>query len=287
MKKYSKQKVYMLSLILVVLFSLVLFFFPETIKYPYSYSAIQDKKVLVSDGNNNLNSKEKEIEKYASQRESLEKSKLEEKKEALTLKKNIKSSDFKLDIPSLLISLEQKSYDNNIELKIHYDKIAAISAEQGPAQESQPQTEQGQNQEPQTEQAQNKEGTQSEQGQPQSKEGTESQTEQNQAENQQTLAGKPVENNSQNTQGQENTEENKASEDPFDSANLQNSALKIDGLNTTIVPITIKGNFSEVRDYIKYLDELGMIEPSTVSIKSTGKKVTAKVVLNVFHGEVL
>lgn len=286
MKKYSKQKVYMLSLILVVLFSLVLFFFPETIKYPYSYSAIQDKKVLVSDGNNNLNSKEKEIEKYASQRESLEKSKLEEKKEALTLKKNIKSSDFKLDIPSLLISLEQKSYDNNIELKIHYDKIAAISAEQGPAQESQPQTEQGQNQETQSG-PQNKEGTQSEQGQPQSKEGTQSQTEQNQAENQQTVAGKPVENNSQNTQEQENTEENKASEDPFDSANLQNSALKIDGLNTTIVPITIKGNFSEVRDYIKYLDELGMIEPSTVSIKSTGKKVTAKVVLNVFHGEVL
>lgn len=285
MKKYSKQKVYMLSLILVVLFSLVLFFFPETIKYPYSYSAIQDKKVLVSDGNNNLNSKEKEIEKYASQRESLEKSKLEEKKEALTLKKNIKSSDFKLDIPSLLISLEQKSYDNNLELKIHYDKIALISSEQGQNQENQPQTEQGQNQETQSG-PQNKEGTQADKGQPKNQE-TQSQTGQNQAENQQTVAGKPVENNSQNTQGQENTEENKASEDPFDSANLQNSALKIDGLNTTIVPITIKGNFSEVRDYIKYLDELGMIEPSTVSIKSTGKKVTAKVVLNVFHGEVL
>lgn len=284
MKKYSKQKVYMLSLILVVLFSLVLFFFPETIKYPYSYSAIQDKKVLVSDGNNNLNSKEKEIEKYASQRESLEKSKLEEKKEALTLKKNIKSSDFKLDIPSLLISLEQKSYDNNIELKIHYDKIAAISAEQGQAQENQPQTEQAQNGE---KQPQNKEGTQTEQSQPQSKEGTQSQTEQNSVKNQETVAGKPVENNTENTQEQEDTEKNKESKDPFTPENLQNLALKIDGLNTTIVPITIKGNFSEVRDYIKYLDELGMIEPSTVSIKSTGKKVTAKVVLNVFHGEVL
>ena len=48
-------------------------------------------------------------------------------------------------------------------------------------------------------------------------------------------------------------------------------------------PIEVKGAFFKVRDYLKFLDELGLIEPSSVKMTTDGMEVTAEITLNIFH----
>ena len=58
------------------------------------------------------------------------------------------------------------------------------------------------------------------------------------------------------------------------------------GINVNTIPIQISGSYANVRNYIRYLDEVGMIEPSSVVLMSEGRKVSGSVMLNIFHGEV-
>ena len=57
----------------------------------------------------------------------------------------------------------------------------------------------------------------------------------------------------------------------------------IDSIDVTTIPIEVKGTFFKVRDYLKFLDELGLIEPSSVKMTTDGMEVTAEITLNIFH----
>ena len=59
----------------------------------------------------------------------------------------------------------------------------------------------------------------------------------------------------------------------------------IDSIDVTTIPIEVKGTFFKVRDYLKFLDELGLIEPSSVKMTTDGQVVTAEITLNIFHGK--
>lgn len=58
------------------------------------------------------------------------------------------------------------------------------------------------------------------------------------------------------------------------------------GMQTAIVPLEIEGGYKNVRQYISYLDETGLIRPSSINMISEGKTVKAKINLNVMYGEV-
>lgn len=87
------------------------------------------------------------------------------------------------------------------------------------------------------------------------------------------------------------TEEDKDEDDvapsqPAPKANPSTAIPEIEGIDVTTIPIQVSGSYYNVRNYIRYLDEVGMIEPSSVVLTSEGRKVSSSVVLNVFHGEV-
>lgn len=266
MKKITKEQKYMASLFVIVVTSIILFFYPELVKYPYSYTSIEEKKSMVEENNGTLTSNELAIKGLVSQKEGKTTEENKVNNEALKLKRNINVDDFKLDIPSLLISLEQKSYDKNLKLTIQYDLIKTVGA---------------------TQTFGNPEGDPSEPTNPSEKpEGapgsdpakTDEANKETSSEGDKTIAGQPV-------KDEETNKKNAKVE--FSAEEIEKGVLTIDGLNTTIVPIIVEGKYNEVRSYIKYLDEIGLIEPSSVELSSKEKKVTAKIVLNIFHGEVL
>ena len=86
-------------------------------------------------------------------------------------------------------------------------------------------------------------------------------------------------------EGEDKSEqENKSTPAPMPTPN--SSIPEIPGINVNTIPIQISGSYANVRNYIRYLDEVGMIEPSSVVLMSEGRKVSGSVMLNIFHGEV-
>lgn len=55
------------------------------------------------------------------------------------------------------------------------------------------------------------------------------------------------------------------------------------GLNMTIIPIKVEGEFVNVRKFIHFLDTINYIEPSEVVINSLGDKVIGDIALTVYH----
>lgn len=278
MKKITKEQKYMASLFVIVVTSIILFFYPELVKYPYSYTSIEEKKNAVEQNNGTLTSNELAIKGLVNQKEGKTTEENNVNNEALKLKRNINVDDFKLDIPSLLISLEQKSYDKNLKLTIQYDLIKTVGATQtfgnpegNPSEPTNP-SEQLEGTTP----GATPETTPAEGASDPTK--TDEANKEIASEGDKTIAGKPVENEETNK---------KNAKVEFSAEEIEKGVLTIDGLNTTIVPIIVEGKYNDVRSYIKYLDEIGLIEPSSVELSSKEKKVTAKIVLNIFNGEVL
>lgn len=56
------------------------------------------------------------------------------------------------------------------------------------------------------------------------------------------------------------------------------------GFNTTIIPLTVEGQFRDVRNFINYLDKINYIDNTSISLSSNGEKVTGKILISVFHG---
>lgn len=73
----------------------------------------------------------------------------------------------------------------------------------------------------------------------------------------------------------------------FDQEAINAAANVDDGFDRTVVPVLIVGGFHEVRNYIKYLDGLGLIDPTKVILNSDEKVVTSQILLSIVHGEVL
>ena len=298
MKKITKEQKYMVSIFFVIITSVILFLYPEIVKYPYSFTSIEEKKSSIEQANSQLISNETSIKQLAKEKEATELEENNVNNEALRLKRNINSDDFKLDIPSLLISLEQKANEKSLKLNIHYDKIQTVKdagseiSGQGEDVGSKDQTANpdtntdnkvtSENSNEKTDS--NKQSAENKTAQETVKDAngtttTEQTKTGDSANTEKTVGGQPVEN-------KEN--DDKASKsDEFTDEDLKKGLLTINGLDTTIVPIVVIGSYSEVRSYIKYLDELGLIEPSFVELESKEKKVTAKIVLNIFNGEVL
>lgn len=274
MKKITKEQIYVSSIFLIIVASIILFLFPEVIKYPYSYTNISEKKALVEVENSRLIQNESAIQGLTKNYEDKKTQENMINNDAVDLKRNVNEKDFVLNIPSILISLEQESYKNNLNLSIYYNQIKTIDDSETPIVPETPTA-------PET-----SEKTDSETDSTESKEDLEK-TEENidskdKTEEEKTIGGESVD--KENKDDGNETEEEKES---FSNEDIEKGTLKVDGLNVTVIPVTIEGSYNSVRSYIKYLDEIGMIEPSSVEIISEEKKITAKIILNVFHGEVL
>ena len=245
MKFIKKEYGYIILIMLIIAGSGVLFFYPKAIeyKYPYSYENLTNKKQTVETNNGTLKQNEGVIRSSMNELEDIKMMEEMKSDEAFEVRKTIKESDFDFKISSILISLEQRSYENNVDLKIAYSSIKHITSD-GTVNDYQPEV--------------------------------------NYDEQENT-----DENNSDIIiNEQEEEQENIQVEPEFTEETINKGTVQIEGIDVAVIPIIVEGSYYNVRNYIKYLDQIGMIEPSSVILDSEEKVVKGKIILNVFHGEV-
>ena len=248
----SKQLWQIVAIIAIIVASVILLFVPQAIdnKYPYTYQNIQDKKDNVNSLNQALLSNEGTIQTSIQRLEEIEKEDEIIKEEAFKIRKGIKETDFELHIPSVLIALEQNAIKNNVEIVIGYNSMQE-TADDGETSQPAPSNE-------------------------------------NEASEDVTITEEETTGETETGEEQEgedkSEQENKSTPAPMPTPN--SSIPEIPGINVNTIPIQISGSYANVRNYIRYLDEVGMIEPSSVVLMSEGRKVSGSVMLNIFHGEV-
>lgn len=262
---------------MIVILSAVILFMPDLIeqKYPWTYQNIQDKKSELISVSETLSSNEREIQYLKQNLKDLEKREEEVAENVFQLKKGMKDSDFQIDIPSFLITLEQKAYEGEVDLLIGYNSLkttkGSISYQEPPILDENGVPVES-SVEGELDESQSEQDTPQENGAPEGVEANES-----------TPEGIEVNKSTAETEDSkdgENKEEDKGPE-------INNNAEipVIDSIDVTTIPIEIKGTFFKVRDYLKFLDELGLIEPSSIKMTTNGLKITAEITLNIFHGE--
>lgn len=268
--------------VLVVAASIVLFFFPNVVGYEKSYVAIEEKKDTIEVNNQNIKQNEAEIasldSSVASLKEQAQMVKTNADREQAALSEVPKT----LDIPSLLISMEKEAQAKKITLKVDYANIQKNSVGTAPTQQPEPNS---------TQPAPN-----TSQPAPNTSQPADSNSQSggpitqpvvpNTQPSVPTAAqpGSPVD-------SAENAEERSANErmdrNAIDYSNRNNAVQAASsGLQTAVVPIEVSGGYKNIREYISYLDGLGLVRPYSVNMVSDGKVVTANISLNIMYGEV-
>lgn len=59
---------------------------------------------------------------------------------------------------------------------------------------------------------------------------------------------------------------------------------QIKNVDVTVIPIRINGKYSDVRKFIRYLDNLEYVDPGHIELDSDGTTVNGFILVNVFHG---
>ena len=267
-----------IAVIVIISVSIVVFFFPDTINNDkFSYENIVNKKDEVDSLTNMIISNESVIEEAIQRLHSTEKRAREVEKEANLVRQGVNDDYFVLDIPSLLIELEQNAYKNNVELKIRYNSIVSTlnRMNEGDTLEGEEYTEDF--------------------GEPADEDIYEdfNENEDSHEEDLSSVGGSLEEQEDEDvTLEKQNIDEEQdvnEEQDDDDEEEISLASLNlpdIEGISITVIPINISGKYSDVRNYIKYLDQVGVIEPYSVKLRSDGNSISGSVILSVFHEEV-
>lgn len=276
------------AIIVIVVLSSVILFIPNPIgqKYPWTYQNIQDKKKELISVSETLSDNERKIQSLKQNLQDLKKREKDSAEDVSQLKKGMKDSDLQIDIPSFLITLEQKAYETGVDLLIGYNSLITTkgsSSTQDPTLD-----ENGAPAESSTEGGVVDE--KGEQGTSQENKASEKTTEGIEVNESTTKENGTSETTTKGTEANDstaNTEDSKDGENKEEDKGpkIDNNVKipTIDSIDVTTIPIEVKGTFFKVRDYLKFLDELGLIEPSSVKMTTDGSEVTAEITLNIFH----
>ncbi len=299
--KANRIKIYqILAIIMIVVLSAVILFMPNLIeqKYPWTYQNIQDKKNELVSVSETLSGNEREIQHLKQNLQDLKKREKKAAEDVSQLKKGMKDADFQRDIPSFLITLEQKAYETGVDLLIGYNSLITTkgsSSHQDPTAESS--TEGGVDDDksgqgtPQENKTSDKTTEGIEVNESTTKENKASDKTTKETEANESTTGDPekttkeTEVNGSTTKAEDTKDGENKEEDKGPKINNNVKIPTIDSIDVTTIPIEIKGTFFKVRDYLKFLDELGLVEPSSIKMTTDGLEVTAEITLNIFHGE--
>lgn len=296
------------AIIVIVVLSSVILFIPNPIgqKYPWTYQNIQDKKKELISVSETLSDNERKIQSLKQNLQDLKKREKDSAEDVSQLKKGMKDYDLQIDIPSFLITLEQKAYETGVDLLIGYNSLITTKGssstqdptldENGSPAESSTEggvvDEKGEQGTPQENKASEKTTEGIEVNESTTKENSTSETttkgtevnESTTKENgtsETTTKGTEANDSTANTEDSKDGENKEEDKGPKIDNNVK--IPTIDSIDVTTIPIEVKGTFFKVRDYLKFLDELGLIEPSSVKMTTDGMEVTAEITLNIFH----
>lgn len=259
---------FVILIALTIITSAIIFLYPNLVDYPYSYNNLVEKQEQIENKNYDLNQNESILLGKVNEFERLEEEREMVYDEAFNLKRNIREEDFIMDMPAFLISMEQQAKSDKVKLIIDYNSIVTTSGSTTPSIEM-------------------SDGQHNSEGHPNDPNNEQEQLESDEQEEDER-------DNENNNDSEDNGENSNDKDSDSEEENLEADIMEvtsgqvtIEGLDVTTIPIRLEGSYSNIRDYLKYLDRIGMIEPSSINLTSEEKLVKGTVILNVFHGEVV
>lgn len=259
------------AIVVVIVSSTILFFFPSIVGYDKSYVSIGEKKEQFEENNNKMTANEAKIEKLKQDMETAYDAAKKKDEYADLLESKVNEDDFVLNKSALLITMDQEAKKNNVDLHVEYSKIVSSDSTGSPNVESDLE-----------ENKQNSDTSGNDKPTPD----TNVTVEEN---NQQQNTEQRENGTDTTTQNQDDTQDVDSSKNKgtsFTDEEISKGTVVIEGMQTTVVPIQIKGTYADISNYIEFLDTVGLIKPSSVYLESKGDKLQGKVILNVIHGEV-
>ena len=272
-KRTNKKGIYVFFLIVVIAANFVMFKYPDKIGWKYTIASIKEKKEINKELESNLKLNETQIEDSLNNLDSKKTEKQSVSKKYENIRKQVNENSFKLHYPSLLIDLEKNARISKVDLVIDYNNI----------KNSDSMGVDGMNDidipiEPEKD-IPKPEGEDIDKEVIDEKDGKGGQEE-----------TKELEKTEDNTD-EKDKELNKAEEKTIkkekerEQRRLSLQTPTIPGVMVVTIPLKITGSYSNIRSYIKFLDEVDMLEPALVDIISNGKEITAEILINVFYGE--
>lgn len=241
----------------VVIAGLLYFTFnSDKFNYKYGIQEIKNTTKVITDSQSIVDNFKAELEGKKSELKRVTEEYNAEKIKTDKTTRRITVQDLKLDLASLIIRLEDNARLNNLTFLIDYNG-----------------TEQTDNSK------ENVETTEvDEDGNP-----IEKVKERGDKVNEKVQEAKGEE-NQEETQEEKPEETNLFDEKSNALANIKEHAQidEIDGLQTVKVPITVTGSYYQIRNFMKFIETIDYITPSTVMLQSQGGTTKAVIILQVF-----
>lgn len=275
MKKNLKiDSFLLLSLLLLIINALVLINPTHTINYPYTFDKLEQKNQDIDIKQADYDSKAQLLRQKA---ETL-KSKREYARSLEPMinayQQAIYNTKWDLDIPSLIILLEQTAKDKKVDMTIYYDLIR--TADNQPVFEDpagiNPEAIPGNSQ---------SDGTTS----PDVQTATEPSDNANEQSSDTALSGQHAESAGiENIDGNKNTTGGTGQDIKTTVKEIMEDLTPplINGIKVTEIPIRLEGSYNEIKNYLSVMEDKDYIMPGFVDMASDGEKVEAIAVLYVF-----
>jgi len=311
------------GIIAIIALTVVTLFYPEVLGNEHSLQALEEKEASVTSLNGELRSTESIVQDAISNLERVQKDAESIKQDTERLRNGIQNTNFELHMPSILVSLEQKAKEYELELLIEYDgiKLAETASQSNPGEENRPDrdmpaegmpeggppadtgapTEGGAPTDdrapiegrPDAEREPERDGLG--QGGPDTTLPPEEKKEPTTEKEPEASAKAPAEKAStekapETASGKEEpapktTGKDSSTPDAIDTTIALQNIPSIPGVSVTIIPVRVNGTYANVRSFIQYLDEVDFMEDNFVDLHSYGDKVSGIIVFNVFHAE--
>lgn len=237
----------------VVIAGLLYFTFnSDKFNYKYGIQEIKNTTKVISDSQSVVDNFKAELEGKKSELKTVTEQYNAEKIKTDKTTRRITVQDLKLDLASLIIRLEENARLNNLTFLIDYNGTEQSSISKAETEATEEVDENG-NAIEKVKDRGNKVNEEIQEAKGEEKE------------------EKPEETNLFDENG-------KALENIKEQAELD----EIDGLETVKVPITVTGSYYQIRNFMKFIETIDYITPSTVMLQSQGGTTKAVIILQVF-----
>lgn len=284
----NKTILQVVGIAIVIVLTIILMFFPNLIHAGNgsSIKEILTKKDTLVSLNEELEMIDNDVVSSKGELETILKELTTVEEDTTRLKNGIKETNFDFHLPSIMVSLEQEAKKNDLEFSLDYANIQKANGsdssedpEMGEEFDEEFDEEFTEDYDEEFDEPEIDEGMGGEDGEDVAEE-----NEVDEEDSEENLDENDENNENGENEGEDSSEENDDKEESgVDISKATEGLPSIPGVNITTVPITLKGNYSNVRSFIEYLDEIDLLENNIIDLKSNGKEITAVIVFNIFH----
>ena len=275
-----------LGIVLIVALTVATMLYPDALGNEHSLRSIEEKEAKILSLNDELSNTERDYQNALSNLNLVKKNAESIKKESDSMRVSIRNTEFGLHMPSILIALEQKANEYNLEFLMDYDKLKTIGAETPADAIGNPELDSAEGATPE-------DVTPETEAAKAAKAAAETSTPEEAmkaSETKKDSEAVAVADSSDSTKESAIEAGAEALTDVYKPEEVDISAAyenvsSIPGLSVTIIPVRVSGTYSDVRAFIQYIEDVDLISHNWVDLHSYGEDISGIIVFNVFHSE--